>query len=100
MPSSTPHQVDVRGDDLQGVDVRVVQGLPHVGTVDEALVDGAFGLLDVHSQARRGVGLRVGVDDQDFLFERGQRGGKVDGGGGLAHAALLVCHCNNFSHNL
>ena len=61
---------------------------------------GAVGLFDVHAQARRGVGLRVCVDNQDLLLKRGQRGGKVDGGGGLAYTALLVCQCDNFSHNL
>ncbi len=42
------------------------------------------------AQARRGVALRVGVDQQHALADGGQGGAEVDGGGGLAHAALLV----------
>ncbi|GAA0810557.1 hypothetical protein Sya03_19560 [Spirilliplanes yamanashiensis] len=41
-------------------------------------------------EARGGVALGVEVDDQDAVAVQGERDGQVDGGGGLAHAALLV----------
>ena len=42
------------------------------------------------ADAGRGVALRVEVEDQHLLADGGQRGAEVDGGGGLADAALLV----------
>jgi hypothetical protein len=46
--------------------------------------------LFLHAHGAGGVGLGIEVDQQrvDFLF--GQRRGQIDGGGGLADAALLV----------
>ncbi len=46
----------------------------------------------VDAERGRGVALRVEVDHQDPQPVHGQRGGEVDGGGGLAHPALLVGH--------
>ena len=51
-------------------------------------VTGALGARD--AQARGGVALRVGVDQQHLSPDRRQGGAQVDGGGGLADAALLV----------
>jgi hypothetical protein len=34
--------------------------------------------------------LRIDIDNQDFLADCRERGGKIDGGGGLADTALLV----------
>ena len=41
------------------------------------------------AKARGGIALRVEIDEQDTAF-LGQGRGEVDGGGGLADAALLV----------
>ena len=38
----------------------------------------------------RGVSLRIEVDDQHPLADGGERGAEIDGGGGLADAALLI----------
>ena len=38
----------------------------------------------------RGIALRIEIDDQHVLADRRQRGAEIDGGGGLADAALLV----------
>lgn len=51
------YQIDVRRDDVQSVNVGGIDGLVSVGSVDEAFVDGAVHLAQVHSQPRRGVGL-------------------------------------------
>src|SRR2546430_11848496 len=42
--------------------------------------------------------LRVAVHQQDVHPGDGERGGKVDGGGGLADAALLVRNRNHAAH--
>ena len=46
-----------------------------------------------------GVGLRVGVYNQDVLFQNGERGGKIDCRRGLSHSPFLIGYCNYFSHN-
>jgi len=45
-----------------------------------------------HSECRRGVSLRIEVDDQHFSAEIGESGCQVHGRGGLSDAALLVRH--------
>ena len=47
--------------------------------------------VDVESESGRCVCLWVGVEQQDFASEQGERGGEVYGGGGFADTALLVC---------
>ena len=54
------------------------------------------GLL--HAAAHGGIALRIQVDQQHASLRGRQRSGKVDGGGGLAHAALLVRHCDDAFH--
>ena len=46
------------------------------------------------------VALRVQIDDQDLFAQRGHTGREIDGGGGLAHAALLICHCYDLTHRI
>ena len=53
----------------------------HVGGRKRTLVD---------AEAGAGIALRVEVDDQHALADGGQRGAEIDGGGGLADAALLI----------
>ena len=50
-------------------------------------------------KAAGGVGLRVEIQQQNFLAERGKAGGEVDGGRGLAHAAFLIGYCDNFGRH-
>jgi hypothetical protein len=52
----------------------------------------------VHARAHGRVALRVQVDHQHALPHLGQARGEVDGGGGLADAALLVGNAKNFGH--
>ena len=47
---------------------------------------------------RCGVALRVQIDDEDLFAECRHTGAQVDGGGGFANAALLVCYCDDFCH--
>ena len=60
-------------------------------SVRQRLVDRAGrGRLALQTDAARQVGLRVHVDEEHALVRERQRGGEVDGGRGLADAALLV----------
>ncbi len=62
----------------------------------ERLVDGAGGRgLSLLPDAARQIGLRVEVDEEDGLICHGERGGQVDGGGGLGDAAFLVGNGDN-----
>ena len=45
------YQIDVGGDYLQCVYLRVMKGFAYVCTVNNALVDSTFRLLDVHTQS-------------------------------------------------
>ena len=77
-------------NDVQSLDVCGVNGLTHIGMVDDTLVERAFHLLDIHSETTGGVGLGVGIHHQHGLFERCQRGCQVDGGSGLPHPTFLI----------
>ena len=57
---------------------------------EQQLVDRRRARAVLDAQRRAGVALRVEVDDQDLHSVQRERGGEVDGGGGLADAALLV----------
>lgn len=47
-----------------------------------------------------GVALGVQIHDQNLFAQRGHTGREVDGGGGLAHTALLICHCYDLTHGI
>ena len=94
------HQVDVGRYDVQTVDVGGVDGIAYIGMVDDAFVERAVYFLDVNAQSARCIGLRVGIDYQHFLFQRGQRGCQIDGRRGLAHTAFLIGQSYDFSHIL
>ena len=72
----------------------------HICAVDEHVVDVGRSAVFVHAQAGGGVGLGVEIAQQ-HPFSLGAEGGcQVDGGGGFAHAALLVDHCDDSGHVL
>ena len=50
----------------------------------------AAALLFLDPDRAGGVGLGIEIDEQRVDFAFGERGGKIDGGRGLADAALLV----------
>ena len=75
------------------------EGVLDADASDHHLVEGAFLVAAGRKvQAGSGIGLRVCIDDQYLLFEHGEGGCEIDGGGGLAHAALLVRYCYDFTH--
>ena len=72
----------------------------HIRAVDEHVVDVGGRAVFIHAQAGGGVGLGVEIAQQ-HPFSLGAEGGcQVDGGGGFAHAALLVDHCDDSGHVL
>ena len=77
-------------NDVQSLDVGLIDSVVDVGMVDDALVDRAVHLLDVHSQTAAGVCLRVSVDDKHRLLQRCKRSCKVYGRGGLSDSAFLI----------
>ncbi len=59
----------------------------------------AFDFFNADAAGR--VGLRIKVKKQHALAERGEAGGKVDGGGGFSHATFLVGDGDDFGwHSL
>ena len=90
-----PGQRAVGGQDVitaaaAGIDCRFHVGLAQQDMVD-TVPDGGF----VHTAAGGGVALRVEVYHQNAAAVGGQRGRKVDGGGGFAYAAFLVGNGDN-----
>ncbi len=77
----------------QAGDVRA--GHAHVrqgGALHDGVVGRRHAASVIHAERGGGVALGVEVDHQHPLAELGQAGRDVDGGGGLADAALLVGH--------
>src|SRR5665647_3254356 len=70
----------------------------HRSRLQQHVVHGQLELALVDARAHGGVALRVQVDHQHALADLGQPGGEVDGGGGLAHPALLVGDAKNLGH--
>ena len=70
-----------------------------VRAVDEDVVDVGGDGVFIHPQTGCGVGLGVKITEQDGFFRRMERGGQVDGGGGLSDTALLICDYNAFCHS-
>ena len=91
-------EVDVGGHDVEPFDVGGIDDVADVNLSEQGVVDGVFYLADVHSHAAGGIGLRVGIHEQYFLFEGGKRGGEVHAGGRLAHTALLIDDGYGFTH--
>ena len=57
---------------------------------DQHVIGRAVAAAAIDAETGRGVALRIEIDDQHALADRGQRGAEIDRGGGLADAALLV----------
>jgi hypothetical protein len=65
----------------------------------QGLVDGVLaGNLVLHANAAGEIGLGIHVDDEDLALGKRERGGEIDGCGGLADPALLVGDCDYPAH--
>src|SRR5579862_9406960 len=54
----------------------------------------------VHSASHGGIALRIEIDQEHAPFGGRQRGGEIDGGGGLSNPAFLICNCDDPLHGL
>src|SRR5438477_4980925 len=57
---------------------------------DQHVVGRAAPVATVDAKTSGGVALRIEIDDQHAFADRGECGTEIDGGGGLAYAALLI----------
>ena len=57
---------------------------------DQHLVARSCSSAPIDAEPGRGVALGIEIEDQHALADRGERRSKIDGGGRLADAALLV----------
>jgi len=63
------------------------------------VVEGGILQILANSDAGSGIALRIGVHQQDFQIVGRERGGYIDGSGGLPDAAFLVGNCDDFAQN-
>jgi hypothetical protein len=66
---------------------------------DECVVESSSRRILWKTDGGRSVGLRVTVDEKCALVGGGETGGEIDGGGGLAYSAFLICNRNNSSQS-
>ena len=86
-------QVDVGRQQVQSGDVGLDQDVFDRDVVlHQQVVDGQVEVVRVDPEPDRQRALRVEVDQQHLAAVLGERRAQVDGGGGLADAALLVGH--------
>ena len=52
----------------------------------------------LETDTARRIALRIPIDEQRPAFGHRKTGSEVDGRGGLANAALLICNCDDASH--
>ena len=92
-------QTGVGADDIGAV-LGVPNGLCRRCLADEHLVSARLHTALWDAIAGGGVALRVEIYDKHLFAQCRYAGRKVDGGGGFAHSALLVCDRYNFCHAL
>ena len=93
-----PGQVAVGGHELQVLEVRRDHELLDRTLLDQRLVQARPALAGLAPEARGEVALGIGVDREHSPLGRGEARGEVDGGRGLADAALLVGDRDDASH--
>jgi hypothetical protein len=84
-----PREIDFAGNDFEARECRGLN-LVRQRTFAQQWMIGTAALGFFEAEATGGVGLRVEIDEQDALTTSGKACGKVDGGGGFTHPALLV----------
>ena len=62
-------------------------------------IDGALKFAFVYAAAARRVSLRIHIYKQRALAEQCDSRAQVDYARGFAHAALLICNSNDFTHD-
>lgn len=92
------NQVLVGGQNIQTLHAGVAYGTLNIPPVDQNVVDGSQILFFLDSQTARRVALWIGVDQKHCGVAYSERGGEIDGGGGLSDTAFLVGYCNDSVH--
>ena len=88
-------QIHFAGNDGQPLEGGVFDFVEQAAfTQQDAIRAGTLGFFQ--AQAAGGIGLRVEIKQEHALAQRGEARGKIDGRGGLAHAAFLVGYRNYF----
>src|SRR5690606_15548986 len=85
-------------DDLEVAELGGVDELGDRAAIEEGVVDGAVEVIAAEAETAAGVALRIHVDEQGAALRRGEARGQVDGGGRLAHAALLIGDTDDAGH--
>ncbi|MNX38234.1 hypothetical protein D3C86_685680 [compost metagenome] len=80
----------VGGQDIVATGLRLHASLLDRGFANQHLVQVRFQCVLVDTAAHRGIALGVQVHQQHALIMRGKARRQVDGGGRLAHTALLI----------
>jgi hypothetical protein len=94
-----PREVRSRGDDVEVLELdRLNDRIGERGVADQDVVDGDVEFFLGESGAAGGIPLWVAVNQQCPLLGDGKARGEVDGGSGLADAALLVCDGDYAGH--
>ena len=83
-------EVDGGGEHEEVLEARGLDAVEGGGVGHDHVVDRGLHVAVVDPEAGRRVALRVEVDHEHAVARFGERGAQVDGGGGLAHPALLV----------
>src|SRR6266850_4231220 len=91
-------QVDVGGKHAKGRGAGGAQSLLDRLSAEEDVIHARIEPRLLDPQARRGVALRVEVDEEGRALGESQAGREVDRRRGLAHAALLVDDSDGLTH--
>ena len=83
-------QIGIRRHKMQAGQGGFNSGLQDGSLAQQDVIDGCGPLLARYAKARRGIALRIKVEDQHALADSGQGGTKIDRRRCLADAALLV----------
>ena len=88
------------GTDDIGAELGLADGILCLRLTDQQLISTHIDTPLGNAVTGGGIALRVQIDDERLFAQSRNAGRKVHGRGGLAHAAFLVCNCNDFSHAL
>jgi hypothetical protein len=84
------HQIGIRGNDVQSRHGGGARNIQQSTLAAQHVIGGAAAHVGGNPEPRRGVALRIQIDDEHPLPDRGQCRAEIDGRGRLADAALLV----------
>ena len=93
----SPGQPGIGGDDV-GTELGFADGLAGLSVLHQQFIGAHLHAPLGDAVTGGGVALGVQIHDQNLFAQGRHTGRQIDGGGRLAHAALLVCDSHNFTH--